>query len=147
MADSDNGVLGGGDSEASVIRRSRHWPADQKRRIVEETFAPGASVSVVARQHDVNTNLVFEWRRQYRQGNLINRKPLASSSLVAPDLVRIGVVNAAGGIGSLPAAMRRLPEQAAGVIEIELCGAKVRVDASIDEASLRRVLAVIRGVA
>jgi transposase len=114
---------------------------------VEETFAPGASVSVVARQHDVNTNLVFEWRRQYRQGNLINRKPLASSSLVAPDLVRIGVVNAAGGIGSLPAAMRRLPEQAAGVIEIELCGAKVRVDASIDEASLRRVLAVIRGVA
>jgi len=35
--------------------------------------------------------------------------------------------------------------RAAGIIEIELVGGiKVRVDASIDEAMLRRVLAVIR---
>ena len=37
----------------------RQYAVDQKRRIVEEMFAPGASVSVVARRHDVNSNQVF----------------------------------------------------------------------------------------
>ena len=36
----------------------RYYRREQKRRIVEETFAPGASVSVVARKHDVNANIV-----------------------------------------------------------------------------------------
>ena len=42
----------------------------ERRRIVEETLKPGASVSLVARAHDVNTNQVFKWRRQYHQGRL-----------------------------------------------------------------------------
>ncbi|MEJ0046439.1 MAG: transposase [Rhodospirillales bacterium] len=33
--------------------------------IVAASLAPGASVSVVARQYDVNTNLVFSWRKRY----------------------------------------------------------------------------------
>jgi hypothetical protein len=45
-------------------RRRRVWSADGKRRIVAETLAPGASVSVVARRHDVNTNMLFTWRRE-----------------------------------------------------------------------------------
>src|SRR5206468_9145504 len=40
----------------------------ERRQIVEETLKPGASVSRVARAHDVNTNQVFHWRRQYREG-------------------------------------------------------------------------------
>jgi transposase len=35
-----------------------------KRQIVAETQAPGASVSIVARRHDVNSNQLFRWRRQ-----------------------------------------------------------------------------------
>ena len=35
-----------------------------------ETLEPGASVSVVARRHDVNANQVFSWRRQYHEGLL-----------------------------------------------------------------------------
>jgi transposase len=44
----------------------RSWSADEKRRIVEESFRPGASVAVVARRHDLNANLLFTWRRQVR---------------------------------------------------------------------------------
>ena len=137
MTDSENAVLTeSGVGESPVMRRSRKWPADQRRRIAKETFAPGASVSVVARQHDVNANLVFEWRRQYRQGNLVKRKPLANGVLVSPDLVRIGVIGVDGGICPLPA----LPElRPSGIIEIKLCGAKMRVNSDIDEASLQRV--------
>lgn len=37
---------------------------EENRRIVAETFEPGASVSVVARRHDVNADMLFTWRRQ-----------------------------------------------------------------------------------
>lgn len=49
--------------------RSRRWrTVEEKRRIVEEALAPGASVSQVARSHGVNANQVFQWRRQYLAG-------------------------------------------------------------------------------
>jgi transposase len=34
-----------------------------KRQMVAETLAPGASVSIVARRHDVNANQLFKWQR------------------------------------------------------------------------------------
>ncbi len=40
-------------------RPRRRWPVAEKRRIVLESFEAGASVSVVARRHDVNANQVF----------------------------------------------------------------------------------------
>jgi transposase len=46
---------------------------EQKRRIVEATLAPGASVARVAREFAVNANQVFAWRRAYRQGLLEDR--------------------------------------------------------------------------
>ena len=64
-----------------AVRRLKHWPVAMKCRIVEETFVPGASVSVVARRHNVNANQVFEWRKQYRQGTLVDKKALARAAL------------------------------------------------------------------
>ena len=43
-------------------RRRRIWSDEEKRRIVAETFKP-ASVSIVARRHDLNANQLFTWRR------------------------------------------------------------------------------------
>src|ERR1017187_6327610 len=43
---------------------------EEKRRIVEETMAEGASVARVARAHGVNANQVFGWRRLYHAGRL-----------------------------------------------------------------------------
>src|SRR5260370_41250448 len=48
----------------SARRRRRLWSDEEKRRIVAETLAPGASVSIVARRHDLNANMLFTWRRQ-----------------------------------------------------------------------------------
>ena len=60
----------------SMIRRTSHGDAKRKAISYEggaaadrgRTIEPGASVSRVARAHDVNANQLFHWRRQYRAG-------------------------------------------------------------------------------
>src|SRR3954470_6310692 len=52
------------------VQRRRRWSAEEKARIVQETYAPGMSVSLVARQHGVAPNQVFTWRRLYAEGAL-----------------------------------------------------------------------------
>ena len=44
--------------------RRRRWNEEQKRAIVAEAFAPGASVSAVARRTDVGTGQIYRWRRE-----------------------------------------------------------------------------------
>jgi len=43
--------------------RRRRWSAEQKRLIVAEAFAPGATVFEVARRLDVVPGLIYRWRR------------------------------------------------------------------------------------
>jgi transposase len=62
---SDSGVQGANGGE----RRRRTWSADQKQRIIAESFAPGASVAEVARRYGLNSNMLFNWRRQERVVN------------------------------------------------------------------------------
>ena len=72
-----------GTNEAGGKRR--HWPEAVKRELVAATFEPGASVSLVARRHDVNTNLLFKWRRRFAAP-----KPMAavaSAGLVPVEIV------------------------------------------------------------
>jgi transposase-like protein len=69
--------------QVAVIPRDKQGPVApvrqrrsiaEKRRIVEETLAPGASVARVARAHGVNANQVFGWRRLYQGGRLGEQK-------------------------------------------------------------------------
>src|SRR6266508_3589149 len=46
------------------VGQRRAWSEALKRQMVAETLEPGASVSIVARRHDVNTNQLFKWRRE-----------------------------------------------------------------------------------
>lgn len=59
--------------EVSVLpgrERRRKWSAEEKRRIVEESGAPGARVAAVARRHGLHPNQVHDWRRQMRRQGL-----------------------------------------------------------------------------
>ena len=49
-----------------LVRKYRRYSLAERQAIVAECAEPGASVSRVARRHDVNTNVVFRWRRQMR---------------------------------------------------------------------------------
>jgi transposase len=48
--------------------RRRRWSAEQKRSIMAEAFAPGASVYEVARRVDVVPSLIYRWRQELRTG-------------------------------------------------------------------------------
>src|SRR5690349_19095202 len=63
-----------------------------KARVVEECHAPGASVSIVARRYDINTNVLFRWRREYQLGIL---KPSPRSDL-QETFVPVGVIDQDG---------------------------------------------------
>ena len=105
----------------------RRWSEAEKRRIVAESYQPGVSVSVVARRNDVNANLVFNWRRQFREAG--GSVPV----VVEPDRLLPPPPDA--GSGAVPAT---------GRIEIALAdGARVIVDREVDGAALGRVLSVL----
>jgi transposase len=50
--------------------RRLYWTAAEKRRIVELTISSSQSVASLARQHGVNANQVFYWRKLYHAGQL-----------------------------------------------------------------------------
>ena len=56
--------VGSGVGRAKRIHRT----AEEKRRIVELTLVPGASIARVARENGVNANQVFQWRYEFRKG-------------------------------------------------------------------------------
>jgi transposase len=52
------------------VQRRRRWSAGEKAAIVQETYAPGMSVSLVARRHGIGPGQLFRWRRLYAEGAL-----------------------------------------------------------------------------
>ena len=103
----------------------------ERRRIVEETLRPGASVSQVARAHDVNTNLVFTWRRMYRAGQLES----GSSNTLLP--VRVSDVS---GPKIQPTTRRQSKPKRSGIIDIDLGHARVRIEGAADPYCVRAAL-------
>ncbi|MGF6735707.1 transposase [Paraburkholderia youngii] len=80
-------------NESSQARRThRVYPLEFKQQVVRETLEPGASVSVIARRHDVNANIVFEWKRLYREGKLTLPGTDATSTSPA-ELLPINVID------------------------------------------------------
>ena len=91
----------------------------EKRRIVEETLEPGASVSVVAQAHDVNANLLFGWRKLYRAG-------LLTETGSAPALV--------------PVRLKRQPTLPQTALEIILAKGTIRLSGAIDARLLKEAI-------
>jgi transposase len=56
--------------EVLAVQRRRRWTAAEKLAMVRETYEAGQSVSLVARQHGVNPNQIFHWRKLERDGAL-----------------------------------------------------------------------------
>jgi transposase len=105
----------------------------ERRQVVEETMRPGApSVAVIARAHGVNANQVFNWRKLYHAGRL-NDKVEASELLPVrisedshPEYTSVGRL--------------AIAPVMAGAIHIEIGRTRIRVEGSVDPATLRTIL-------
>lgn len=122
----------------------RFHSIEKKRRIVEESFLPNASVARVARSHGVNANQVFSWRKLYQQGLLGPTRPQA-------ELLPAQIADPVGQ-EILPALTGRVdpspPSPAisvAGTIYLELPKAQLRIEGAADPAVLRTLLDCLLG--
>ncbi len=50
--------------------KRRRRSVQEKIAIVQQSFEPGMTVSLVARQHGVAASQLFLWRKQYQEGSL-----------------------------------------------------------------------------
>ena len=118
------------DATSTPARREsyRHHRLEFKRAVVEETLRPGTSVALVAREHGINANQVFCWRKLYREGQLGNTSSAILPVTIEPEATadRANVV------------------QASGILLIESGRLRVRIEGRPDAETLRVVLAELR---
>lgn len=121
-------MTSGAESADGRVQR-RRWAEEERRRIVAESFERGASVSVVARRYDLNTNLLFTWRRRY------GADVRASDDRAA--FVPAVITTDASARASAPAVAMPM----AGRMEIELPGGcRLIVGRDVDPVVLGRVI-------
>jgi len=115
--------------------KRRFRTVGEKRRIVEGTLEPGASVARVARAHGVNANQVFAWRRQYRQGLLSEKNGEPAEPL--PVHVSGATIRKAHRAVRQQATQRTT--EAGGAVYVELPKRHLRVTGRVDAEALRAV--------
>ena len=62
--------------------RRRRWSAAEKLRIVEESFSAPRLASATARRHGISNQLLFGWRKGYREGRLGDIAGLVPATIV-----------------------------------------------------------------
>ena len=117
--------------------RRRTWPADEKAAIVAESYAPGRTVSGVARRHGLTPAQLFAWRRLARRSRSSAERP--------PALFVPAVVEPSPGPPPPPALPPRPARRRGPVtgIEVAMDGVVVRIGSG---AGVEAIAAVIRAL-
>ena len=138
------------------VERRRKWTEAERLALLAEIDAEG-SVSAVARRHGIAESLLYGWRSARKA------KETADPVDEPVEFVPIGVFGRSGdeGPAMLATPAKPLPQpqpsrstpclpptsmgDRAGVIELDLPnGARVRVDAFVNERALRRVFTALK---
>ena len=129
------------DTQASPTRRQ--YAATFKRELFERSLQQGASVSGIALENGINANVLFRWRREHlRCASGVQHRGTEQAVLLP---VRLAPPATPIERDAIPASSP-MPVPA-GVIEIDVGAARVRLRGSVDEASLRCVLHTLRAIA
>jgi transposase len=118
--------------------RRRRFSADDKARVVEQTLAPGAVVSEVARRHGLTPQQVFTWRRQARRA-VVTR---AETPSFVPALVEAALPVRATQRGRRRS---RRVERTSGTVEVEIAGVTVRIGRGAEVKTVAAVLRALKG--
>ncbi|NPD70131.1 transposase [Lichenicola cladoniae] len=125
-------------------RRRAHDPAF-RALVVANSYVPGTRIRELAARHGICTSLVYRWRRE-RAGAAVVKTGSALR------LVPVHLVDEPRAAEKQPDQSRPVPPPTPkastkpALIEIEFPGGVcVRVDETVNQAALRRIVAVLRG--
>ena len=105
------------------VQRRRRWSTAEKERLVAASLAPGAVVSVVAREAGIHCSQLYGWRRQLR-----TRLPAAAGFTA----VRIAAEASA------------IAAPAGGMIDIEFAsGVRMRIAGAVDARTVTAAIAAL----
>lgn len=116
--------------------RRRRWSLETKLMVVAESREPGASVKAVAARHDIYPSLVFNWRRQAREGRL------SRSGL--PDFVPVRLTGPSHQDDAQPSSAVSSDERI-GIAVTLPDGTRLYISHAAQLPLLRGVLGVLRG--
>ena len=121
----------------SAMRRSRRrWSAEEKARVVYESFRPGKLVGEVAHRYGVSRWQLSAWRSLARAGKL------AVSALAQPERVDVAPEPAFAALqvdaGPCPGSMES--------VVIEARGVTVRLEGDIGAQRIAQVASALRGL-
>jgi len=108
--------------------RRRRFSDEFRTRVVEETLAPDAVVSQIARRHGLTPQQVFTWRRQARDASRES-----DASMFVPAV-----------IDERPASGTTATERSGCVVEIEIGDSIVRVGRGADSETVGAVIAALK---
>ena len=108
--------------------RRRRWSEGEKLRIVEESLSAPRLASATARRHGISNQLLFAWRKAYREARLGGGPGFVPARIV-PDPPEIK------------------PEPDCPPIEmVSPTGWRVRVSRDCDESGLVRIVRLLEGL-
>jgi transposase len=118
-------------------QRRRTWRDEEKRRILLESWEPDANISAVARRNGVSRGLLNTWRREVQELSRVSGSNVFATVLVESER----------DVGSRNEVVRESKASggATSPIEIELCGATLRVARGADRQTLDLVISALRG--
>ncbi len=133
------------------VERRRKWTAREKAALRAEVEAEGGKVTVVARRHRISESVLYNWRAAWKAAAAVMQAPMATP------FIPLGVFGGSDPCDTAMLAPPQPPEPASpgsmrgsdigvGGIEIVLPnGARVSVDAWVNEQALSRVLRAMKG--
>jgi transposase len=126
-------------SSVEIVSRMeprRKWSPAEKAALLAEVDAEGGRVTLVARRHRISESLLYNWRAARKAAVAV------ASGIEPPEFLQLGVAGP-------PSADRPVVStvSGAGMIEVDLPnGVRFRVDASVSEKALARVLRAMKGM-
>lgn len=112
--------------------RRRRWGDEKKLDIVMSVGVDGATVTEVARRHDVTLQQIYTWRHELKKRGLLS----PATTFLPVEISERHEIVAAPGPG----------EQAAVTTPIEVrlnCGRSLRFDGGVDAAVLTRLIRAV----
>ena len=62
------------------MRSQRSFSLEIKRQVVEELLSGASSAAQICRRHNINSSLLYHWKKQYSRGKF-NNEPIEEAAL------------------------------------------------------------------